>query len=196
MAHMLAHYGLIALFFGAGLEGEFAVVAGGILARHGSFPLAAAMVVATLGSFTADQIWYFLGRYARNSRLVARMKGKRLFARALDLLGRRPVPFILGFRFVYGMRSVSPVAIGVAGIPVRLFLPLNMLAALIWAPLFTWIGYRAGKAVLPLLHRLGEYGLIALIAVLVIAPIVWGVLHWRRSRATGSTQLPEADEPA
>ena len=189
-------YGLIALFFGAGLEGEFAVVAGGILARHGSFPLAAAIIVSTLGSFTADQIWYFVGRYARNSQLVARVRTKRLFARALDLLERRPVPFILGFRFVYGMRSVSPVAIGVAGIPVRLFLPLNMIAALIWAPSFSWLGYRAGKAVLPMLHRIGEYGIIVLIVLLVSAPMVWGLVRWRRARSAGQPRLSEMDDPA
>ena len=190
MDALLVKYGLIVLFFGAGLEGEFAVVTGGILARHGSFSLGAAMIVATAGSFFVDQCWYFLGRYARNSRFVTRIKTKRLFVRALDLLERRPVPFILGFRFVYGMRSVSPVAIGAAGVPIRLFMPLNLIAAAIWAPFFTWLGHKAGKAVLPLLHRVGEYGLIVLIAALLIAPSIWGVIRWRRGRAVDEPELP------
>lgn len=190
MNALLAKYGLIVLFFGAGLEGEFAVVTGGILARHGSFSLGAAMIVATLGSFFVDQCWFFLGRYARNSRFVTRMAAKRLFARALDLLGRRPIPFILGFRFVYGMRTVSPVAIGVAGVPVRKFLPLNFVAAAIWAPFFTWLGHKAGKAILPLLHRVGHYGLIALVAALLIAPVIWGGVRWWRSRVIDEPELP------
>lgn len=190
MDALLAKYGLIVLFFGAGLEGEFAVVTGGILARHGSFSLGAAMIVATVGSFCIDQCWFFLGRYARNSRPVARVKRARLFAKALDLVERRPVPFILGFRFVYGMRTVSPVAIGVAGVPVRMFVPLNAIAAAIWAPFFTWLGHKAGKAILPLLHRVGHYGLIILVAVLLIAPIVWGLIRLRRGRVVDEPELP------
>lgn len=190
MDALLAQYGLIALFFGAGLEGELAVLTGGILARHGSFSLGAAMAVTTLGSIFVDQCWYFLGRHSRHSRLVARMKGTRPFARALDLLERRPVPFILGFRFIYGMRIVSPVAIGVAGVPVRRFLPLNVVAAAVWAPLFTWLGYHVGRAVLPYLHRIGEVGLVILVAVLLIAPIIWGVIRWRRGRGGDAGDLP------
>ncbi len=189
IAHLLVRYGLFALFFGAGLEGELAVVAGGVLAERGIFPLAAAMIVATLGSFAADQMWFFLGRYARNSRFVTRIKTRRLFAKALDLLERRPVPFILGFRFVYGMRTVSPVAIGVAGVPVRQFLPLNMLAAMIWAPLFTWFGYHLGRAAVPLVHRLGADVLIALGILLVFGFCAWLVMRWRRNR------LLDADLP-
>lgn len=190
MESLLAKYGLIALFFGAGLEGEFAVVTGGILARHGSFSLGAAMIVATLGSFLIDQCWYFIGRNGRNSRLVTRIKGKRLFARALDLVERRPVPFILGFRFVYGMRTVSPVAIGVAGVPIRLFLPLNFLAAAIWAPLFAWLGHKLGKAILPILPKIGEYGLAALAAALALGALVWWLAHRRRD---GVAEKPEAE---
>jgi membrane protein DedA with SNARE-associated domain len=187
---LLAKYGLIVLFFGAGLEGEFAVVTGGILARHGSFSLGAAMIVATLGSFFIDQCWYFLGRNARNSRFVKRVSAKPLFARALDLLERRPVPFILGFRFVYGMRTVGPVAIGVAGVPIRKFLPLNIIAAMIWAPFFTWLGHKAGKAILPQLHRIGQYGLIALVAALIIGPLIWALIRWRRGPAIDEPELP------
>ncbi|CAM3113617.1 DedA family protein [Sphingomonas antarctica] len=196
IAHLLAKYGLFALFFGAGLEGELAVVAGGVLAERGMFPLAGAMIVATLGSFTADQTWYFLGRYARNSRFVTRMKKKSLFAKALDLLHRRPVPFILGFRFVYGMRTVSPVAIGVAGIPVRRFLPLNMIAAIIWAPLFTWLGYHLGKAAFPLVRRMGGDVLIALGGIIVVGIAVWLIVRWRRGPAVSEPQLPESDGSA
>lgn len=190
MDALLAKYGLIVLFFGAGLEGEFAVVTGGILARHGSFSLGAAMIVATLGSFCIDQCWYFLGRYARNSRLVGRIKTRRLFARALELLERRPVPFILGFRFVYGMRIVSPVAIGVAGVPIRKFLPLNIIAATIWAPFFTWLGHKAGKAILPQLYRIGQYGLAVLITLLIVVPLIWWLIRRRRDRPIDEPELP------
>ncbi|HTI31875.1 MAG TPA: DedA family protein [Sphingomonas sp.] len=189
MDALLAKYGLIVLFFGSGLEGEFAVVTGGILVRHGSFPLGAAMIVATLGSFFFDQCWYFLGRNARNSRFVKRVAAKPLFVRALNLLERRPVPFILGFRFVYGMRTVSPVAIGVAGVPIRKFLPLNLIAAAIWAPFFTWLGHKAGKAILPMLHRVGHYGLIVLVTALLIAPIIWGAIRWWRGRAIDEPEV-------
>ncbi len=50
-----------------------------------------------------------------------------------DLLERHPTGFILAFRFLYGMRTISPVIIGLSGVPFRKFLLLNAIAAGIWA---------------------------------------------------------------
>jgi membrane protein DedA with SNARE-associated domain len=62
----------------------------------------------------------------------------------LDTLERHPTAFILGFRFLYGLRTVSPVAVGTSEVSQARFLALNALAATLWAALFTAIGYGIG----------------------------------------------------
>ena len=171
IATLLARYGLLAIFVGAGIEGEAVVLAGGALAAHGLVPLWAAMLAATAGSTIVDQLWFWAGTRFRNRPFIARLRAKPAFARALDLMKRYPTGFILAFRFIYGMRTVSPVALGVSGVSPRHFIPLNLLAAAIWAPLFTWLGYRFGKQALALVERIAPVGL-AVVAGVVVATLI------------------------
>ena len=178
---LLEHCGLLAVALGAGLEGETAVVAGGLLAHRGYFPVWAAALCATLGSFTADQGFFWIGRRCRDHGWVRRIQQRPAFARALAAFERRPTAFILGFRFVYGIRIASPIAIGTSRVAARRFLLLNALAAAIWAPLFTAIGYGGGQ----LLKRLfpGLHLPLWAIGAAVLAVVALGVaVHWLLSR--------------
>ena len=141
----LSHYGLAAVALGAAFEGETAVIAGGLLAHRGLWPLGGAVMAAFLGSFAADQAFFAIGRTCRETDWVRRLQRRSVFAKALDVFHRHPTGFILAFRFLYGLRIVSPVAIGTSLIPARRFLLLNLIAAAIWAPLFTILGYTFGK---------------------------------------------------
>ena len=185
LTHLLARYGLLGVFLGAGIEGETVVLAGGVLAREGLVSLPAAMIAAALGSCLVDQAWFFLGRYGRNLHWVRKITERPAFERATDLVERHPTAFIFGFRFVYGMRTVSPIAIGTTDVRTHRFVATNAVSAAIWAPLFTLIGYAFGAAVEPFLHRF-KHGAMIVIAALVglgllVAGVVWIVR--RRSAA-------------
>lgn len=178
----LARYGLLGIFLGAGVEGEAATIAGGILVHKGVVPLWAAMLAAASGSCVVDQIYFFLGRHCRGYAWVDRLARKPAFDKALTFLKRHPTAFILGFRFVYGMRTISPIAIGTSRVPTAKFVPLNMLAAAVWGPLFIWIGFAFGKAVDPLLSRLSKGALLATVVALVVAVAVSAIIWFVRGR--------------
>jgi membrane protein DedA with SNARE-associated domain len=180
---LIARYGLIALFFGAGIEGEACVVTGGVFAHRGVLSLPAAMLAAALGSFAADQVLFLLGRRYRDLAWVRRLHDKPAFARAIAMIERHPNRFIFVFRFLYGLRTVSPVAIGTTRIPARRFLFINALAAIVWAIAFTTLGYVFGHALEALLGRLLTPLNIAtaLGVVVAIGAVIWLV---RRSRNT------------
>lgn len=144
---IIARYGLLGIFLGAGVEGEAVVITGGVIAHRGLLPLWGVMVAAAIGSFLVDQLWFLCGRLFRHRRWVKRLMAKPAFARAQDFLEKRPVAFILAFRFIYGMRTASPIAIGISRIPTRLFVPLNAIAAAVWAPLIAALGYGFGGVV-------------------------------------------------
>jgi membrane protein DedA with SNARE-associated domain len=180
VAALLARYGLLGIFLGAGVEGEAVVITGGILAHRGLWPLWAAMVASACGSCIVDQLWFLLGRYCRRYRWVQRIAAKSAFAKALGFLERHPTAFIFGFRFVYGMRTVSPIAIGTTTVPAARFMVLNAVAAAIWGPLFTYIGYEFGKAIDPLLHHIQKDALWALAAVALVAIVAGSVIAWLR----------------
>lgn len=181
LAPLIARYGVLAIFVGAGVEGEAVVVSGGVLAHKGLLPFWQVAVAAAAGSFLADQIWFFAGRFSRDRPWVRRLTARPAFSRALELLERHSIGFILAFRFIYGMRTVSPIAIGTSKVPIRRFLLFNAIAAALWGPAIAGIGLGLGQAIEPLLHRLRSPWVIGAAALLVIgaAAIAWWVARRR-----------------
>ena len=172
---LVAHYGPIALFAGAGMEGETVVVTGGVLAHRGLVPLWAAIAATAGGSFLADQIFFALGRRYRDHPRVRRIMARPAFARALRTLERHPTGFILAFRFLYGLRTVSPVAIGTSQVPVGRFVALNAVAAISWAALFTGLGYGFGEGIEEVAGRFTPHLPMVLALAAAIAAIGLGV---------------------
>lgn len=179
---LVAKYGLLGIFLGAGIEGEAATIAGGILVHKGAISLWGAMLAAACGSCVVDQIFFFLGRHFRGYAWVDRMASKPAAEKALAFLERRPTAFILGFRFVYGMRTISPIVIGTSRVATAKFVLLNAIAAAIWGPLFIWIGYSFGKAIDPLMARLDHNLLLALAAAVVLVGIGGAIWFFGRQR--------------
>ncbi len=147
-------YGLWAVFGGTLLEGESVVVFSGFLAHQGLLRLPYVMLCAFAGSFLADQALFHLGRRWRNHRYVRRAREKPAFGHALALIDRYPHGFILSLRFLYGLRTVGPIALGVSRVPAGRYLALNALAAAIWAVCFSLLGYAFGQTIETLLGRL------------------------------------------
>jgi membrane protein DedA with SNARE-associated domain len=54
-------------------------------------------------------------------------------AKAERLLNRFRTLLILIFRFLYGLRAVTPFVIGMSTVPTRTFVLLNAIGALVWA---------------------------------------------------------------
>lgn len=181
---LIGDYGLAAIFLGAGIEGETMVLAGGLFAHEGMLSLPGAALAAAAGSFVADQCFFAAGRRFRNHRWVQRAQAKPAFAKALDTLERHPIGFIFAFRFLYGLRTVSPIAIGTSHVPTRTFLWLNAAAAVLWAILFTGLGYVFGTGIAELLGRYRPHGRqwlwVALAAV--VLGLVFGAFRWWRRR--------------
>jgi membrane protein DedA with SNARE-associated domain len=189
-----ARYGLAAIFGGAALEGETALVAGGLLAHQRLLPFVGVALAGAAGSFCADQLFFQLGRRCRDDPRVRRRAGRPAFARVLALLERHPIGFILSCRFLYGLRTVSPIAIGTSGVPVRSFVILNTLAATGWAFVFTAIGYGFGHGIEFAFGRLRsiEHVAVAIGAIFAIMLVIAVVLRRRRLTAMGQ---PAARHP-
>lgn len=146
MEAIVLRYGLAAVFLGTAIEGEPFALAGGVLAHRGWLSPVAAVLAVIGGALFVDQLWFHLGRHFRDGRVVRSVVQRPAFARSLRLVERHPVPFVLGFRFAYGLRAVAPVAIGASRVATGLFVPLNVAAAAAWGALFTGLGWLAGPS--------------------------------------------------
>lgn len=179
---LVARWGVAAVFAGAALEGEAAVTAGGILAHQGLISLPGAMVAAALGSFLADQSWFAFGRRFRDHRWVVAARRRPAFQRAVALVERRPIGFIFAFRFLWGLRTVSPIAIGTTQVPHRLYAGVNLASAIMWGVTFSTIGFLFGEAFEEMTGRLRhDARLWWMIGGLLAAGVAFGLWRWHRS---------------
>ena len=181
---LIARFGLAAVFFGAGIEGETMVVTGGVLSHDGLLPVAGVAVAAAAGSFVADQLFFAIGRRFRAHPRVKRIEAKPAFAKALGLFKRHPTAFVFGFRFLYGLRTVSPMAIGTTRISSARFAVLNLAAASVWAALFTGIGYVFADGIEEIFGRIKSIEHVV-IGIGAVAAVIFGtvqLIRWRRGR--------------
>ncbi|MDD5180263.1 MAG: DedA family protein [Gallionellaceae bacterium] len=179
LAALLLNYGYIAVFLGTFLEGETILIMAGFAAHRGYLDLRWVMAVATVGSFLGDQLYFYLGaRYGW--RILDRFpKLKPRAVRVQALLERYHLPLIPGIRFLYGLRMVGPLVIGMSSVNWTRFFALNLLGATVWAVLVGGSGYLFGNAMELVLADLRHYeeALLALMAMGGI--IIWLSYHWR-----------------
>ncbi|MBZ9756693.1 DedA family protein [Mesorhizobium sp. ESP6-5] len=142
--HFIEQYGLLAVFLGCVAEGESAAILGGFFAHQHVFVLWHAFVAAALGAFAGDTFFFILGRSFADNRHVVRLRRRSGFRRAYRLLNTHPNIFVLSNRYVYGMRLVGGIAAGLSTIAAPRFVILNAISSVIWAVLFSTIGYVFG----------------------------------------------------
>lgn len=181
---LIQEYGYYAVFAGTFLEGEAILVMAGFAAHRGYLELPWVVALATLGSFAGDQLYFFLGRHY-GPRLLRRFP--RLAPRAERvhvLLARHDLPLILGARFLYGLRTVGPMAIGMSRVAWIRFLALNLIGALAWAVLVAGAGYLLGSALELVLADLRRFEEALLVLIAVAGVVIWLSYRWRHRRTS------------
>lgn len=173
---LITHYGYAALVIGSMAEGETVTLLGGVAAHQGllKFPLVAAAVA--LEGMMGDQLLYLLGRCYGGKILRRFPRYHTKIRRAQKMIQRHPYLFVIGTRFMYGFRVVGPLLIGASRLPPKIFLPLNIVGALIWALLFTTLGYLGGEVIAPWLHDLDQHlrhGVWLILAIVLVVGVRW-----------------------
>jgi membrane protein DedA with SNARE-associated domain len=144
MQQLLFKYGYLVILGWTFLEGETIVIIAGFLAQKGLLNPWLIALCAFTGSFCSDQAMFALGKY-KGQKILRRFKNlEKKSEKVRRIMLKYEIPLILGFRFVYGVRNITPVLLGVSGVSHLKFFLLNMLGASAWALCFTFGGYYFG----------------------------------------------------
>jgi membrane protein DedA with SNARE-associated domain len=182
-------FGYPAIIIGTFLEGEVILVLAGLAAHLGYLELPYVIASGFLGTFAGDQLYFHLGKYYSDPVLKRFPRWKSKLSIVKRLIERYRVLFILGFRFTYGLRTVSPFAIGMSRVPVLLYMLLNGVSALAWATLVGGGGYFLGNAMRKFIGDV-KYAEIAIMGVLVVAGgVIWIIKIRRDKRKYGKPAL-------
>lgn len=184
LERLLLQFGLPIVFFATMVEGEATLILAGFLIHRGHMQWLPVIIVAALGSFVADQTWYQIGRTQGERFLANRPEWQKRIDRILPWLTRFGGWLVVGFRFLFGVRSVIAFGFGMSRYPIRKFASFNLLGALIWAAFTTGLGYFFGRAIEPLLGHVKNIELILIGGVFVVGGVLW---LWHRQNMTRST---------
>ncbi|MGB1226941.1 MAG: DedA family protein [Poseidonibacter sp.] len=160
--YLLKEYGYIILFAWGMLEGEAGLIMAGLLSHTGDMNLYIAIFVAGLGGFAGDQVYFYIGRFNK-SYVHSKFKGqRRKFALAHLLLQKYGWPIIFVQRYMYGMRTIIPISIGLTRYDAKTFAFINLISAWCWAAITIVPVWYFGEEILKVLHWAKEHWYFAL----------------------------------
>ena len=185
MEEFIRSFGYAAVFIGTFFEGETILVVGGFLAHRTYLELPWVIVAAFFGTLCGDQMYYYLGRIKGVEFLEKRRRWRRKSARVRQLMRRHQILVVLGFRFLYGVRTIVPFLIGASKIPPLRFLILNVVGASVWATAVGTAGYFLGRTVELFLADVKLYEMWILGILGGGGVVVWTVWWWSQKRQNG-----------
>ncbi len=167
MSHsLIPALGYITLATGSFLEGETTVILGGIATYQGYLGLPWTIICAFIGTFLGDLTYFYIG-YTKGANLIQkRTKPGSFPKKILKFLNKNQVLTILGFRFLYGLRTAILISLGASKIKPTRFILLNTIGSLIWILILYFIGYTFGHSLVSIFKKIAPYKLYCLAGIL------------------------------
>ncbi len=170
---LLAKYGYYGILVWTFLEGETIVIIAGLMAPKIGLDLRLIALCAFTGGLLSDQLMFLLGKF-KGEKLLHRFPGlARRMEKATVLFKKYDTLLILSFRFVYGVRNITPIMLGISGVSYKKFFFLNILGAAVWATSFTYGGYYAGQSFLAFVAWVGHGIFYVIVGILALLALLW-----------------------
>lgn len=172
-AELLKEWGYVVILIWTFLEGETIVIIAGWMSQSVGLKPWLIALCAFIGSFCSDQVMFSLGRYKGADVLKYFPKVAKNLDKAAVLFKKYDTVLILGFRFVYGVRNITPIMLGISGVSHKKFFFLNFIGAGVWAVTFTYGGLYVGKAFMKIMDHVGHGIFYAILAALALGGVLW-----------------------
>ena len=190
MTDLLISYGLVLLFAvvaaesgGVPLPGETALIAAAILAARGHYSIVSVIAVAASAAIIGDNVGYWIGRTGGRA-LLERWGPIRRYAEKVLPPGERffkqhgGKTVFIG-RFVAVLRVTAAWLAGLTHMTWWRFFLWNAAGGIVWATGVSLLAYYFGKAAADAVQT---YGIYALIAIVILAAIVFLAMRLLKKR--------------
>ncbi|NQY94437.1 MAG: DedA family protein [Campylobacteraceae bacterium] len=167
MEELIREWGYIILFLYSFGGGFLALAVAGVLSYTGDLNIVASIIVAGSANFVGDQ---FLFSLARNNKQYAKsMMGKygRKVALAHLLMRRYGSPVVFIQKYIYGIKTLIPLAMGLTKYSMKKFIVFNAVATVVWALVVGYSSFYLGEVILNLADDFKMYGIALVIAIIL-----------------------------
>ena len=179
---IIGAYGYFAILIGTFFEGETILILGGLAAHLGYLYLPGVILVAFIGTLSGDQLFFYLGRRHSRAILARHPAWQGRLDRVQRLVEHYQTMLIIGFRFLYGLRTITPFALGMSRVPAGYFFFLNALSALLWGVVVGTAGYLFGNVLKIIMGDIKRYEIETFGAIAIIGGLIWALYFYRSWR--------------
>jgi len=169
----LSTYGYIILFAYSLGGGMVAIIAAGILSYAGKMDLHTSIAVAFVANALGDSMLFYMSRYNKAQIMPYVKKHKRKLALSHVLMKKYGDKIIFFQKFVYGIKTLIPIGIGMTKYPILKFNILNIISAFLWAVILGYASYSAGETLSEASGYLSSHPWIAPLILFSLLGSIW-----------------------
>jgi membrane protein DedA with SNARE-associated domain len=167
----IAYIALFLYSFGGGFVG---LVIAGVLSYAGDLNIFLSMIIAGTSNFIGDQFLFYMARTNKAYANDVMKKYGRKVALAHVLMRRYGSSVVFIQKYIYGIKTLIPLAMGLTKYSFKKFTIYNGFAAIVWAIVVGYASYMMGEVVLTYFDEYKYY------AVAFILAIILGVGYYFR----------------
>lgn len=169
----LSTYGYIILFaysFGGGM---IAIIAAGVMSYAGKMDLTTSIAVAFIANTIGSTMLFYMGRYNKNALMPYIKVHRRKLALSHILMKKYGDKIIFLQKFIYGLKTLVPMTIGLTKYPQGKFHLLNTISAGLWAMILGIGSYIMGELLMRIAAYFSQNPLLTPLILLSILGLLW-----------------------
>ncbi|MBD3824721.1 MAG: DedA family protein [Epsilonproteobacteria bacterium] len=169
----LATYGYIGLFLYSLGGGFVALIAAGVLSFMGKMDLTLSILIAFVANGLGDTMLFYMARYQKAMMMEGLRKHRRKLALSHMLMKKHGSWIILFQKFVYGIKTLIPIAVGLTKYDFKKFTILNFISAGVWALVFGLGSYYSGSFLMMVAETITQKPWIAPLVLVTFGGLLW-----------------------
>ncbi|MFH0710556.1 MAG: DedA family protein [Pseudomonadota bacterium] len=173
MLNNLSTYGYAILFLYSLGGGFLALLGAGVLSFMGKMDITLSITIAFIANFIGDGLLFYMARYHKREMMEYLSKHKRKLAFSHLLLKRRGSWIIVIKKFIYGLKTLIPLAIGLSKYSFLKFSLYNAIGAFIWAVVVGGLSYLFGGALIEGYKMVSDKPYLAPVMLLLVGGSLW-----------------------
>jgi len=161
----IGYFLLFVYSFGGGFIG---LATAAVLASMGKMSIILSIILAGSANFIGSTLLFYFARNSKTEAMVFLKKHRRKLALVHLLMKKHGSWVLFIHKFIYGIKTLVPLAAGITKYDATKFIPINIIASFVWAVTIGVAAYFSGSVILEALGFIEGYPWLAPVVLAVI----------------------------
>jgi membrane protein DedA with SNARE-associated domain len=140
--------------------------------------LTLSIIIAAVANFIGDMILVYMGRYNKSSVMPYFKSHKRKLALAQILFKQYGDKIIFIKKYIYGLKTLVPLAIGLTKYSLIKFTIINAICSVVWAISLGLASYYAGGFISKFASYFGDRSYLVPLFLFILLGLIWLYFSW------------------